>query len=747
MLIVTALGPSAVRYFLDGRHPGVWSPGAADLLGLRASPERRDLRMVLQGRDPTSGRYLLPVHSRRRRGGWDLVFSAPKSLSLLASGLEPEAATAVRSAHRDAVTDVIGHLETQLVLRRMAPSGAGVPAEGLIAATFEHDRNSAAERHLHSHVVIANLSRSGGTWGCLSNRAWFVERTAYAALYQLGLRHHLARQGWPLEWRVGADGLADLADVPTAAIRSASSQSRVVAASGRVAARTSGQPRLTRSEPDDPAWLVEVGSAALANARRAAGAGQAAGAGRGLAIAAGSGQGMTAAAGAGGSTTTARGTEPDRELTRRVEVRLSTRRSDFRLADVVVALASSHPEGMAVPAAVAWAERFCAAQQTVPSPTRSPRWTTAAARRSDEELIRVLGKRHHRGSDAAAGRPDAVANGPEVRGEATSGAATVDRILARLVDEGAQVCVLGAPAGRSGLVAHAELLSAGREAWAARGQDAAMLCPTREAALRWEVLCGIPPIQPGRRPGVLVVDQADRRTSADLLRIARTSKSQLVFVEGGTLPRLTNPASHGLVRASRTWEREVLPEVQPWAAGPDRGPHQSGPSVGREAAGDLLQRWHAAGREPLLVGLGPEEVWALNRAALGENRSGPGVARFRGGDRVVVLRGRAGLPPAGTLGTVTRVSPPGLSRHPELSVCWPGGRQSVLSDGRTIGALGFGYAVTPRLAARSSGPIMVLGPSSALGRSRNRIITEMGAALLRPRGPRHRAAMVPGLGA
>jgi len=312
VLIVSGVGPGVVRYFLDGRDPGAWSGGATALLGLSGNPGRVELRRVLQGRDPMTGLHLTEHPGRRRRAGWDLVFSAPKSLSLVVSRATPLSAQTLHEAHTTAVEDVMRHLEGRLLLHRRSDDGGFLRADGLIAATFRHSQNGAAEPHLHSHVLIVNLSRSGDTWGCVRGSEWFVDRTALAALYHLGLRHHLTQRGWTLDWHLRPDGLADLAEVPTAAVRAASTRSRLAVSTGRFAAPSTGRRDQDPAAPGGGGW---VGDPVLLP---------------------GSGIGLMPGTRPG----------PGPDLERRVALRLSTRRSDFRLADVVMAMASSCPAGL-----------------------------------------------------------------------------------------------------------------------------------------------------------------------------------------------------------------------------------------------------------------------------------------------------------------------------------------------------------------------------------------------------------------
>ncbi len=647
MLIVTSVSRAVGAYYLDGRDTGRWTRPAADLLQLHGAPDPLELNRVLGGCDPRTGRYLPAFRPSRRRAGWDLMFSAPKSVSLLFAGSAPSDAAAIRAAHHRAVGGVVGHVQAGLLMTRGARAGRPEPAEGLIGAAFDHSVNAAGEPHVHTHVLVANLSRAGGRWGSIDSSPWFVDRRALGALYQLGLRHHLAEQGWSLDWRLRPDGLADLADVNRADIRAASTQSTLVARSGRYAARASARP----SGPPVAAQRAAIRSTDGAAPRSDSGRGHPAGL-----------------------------DQADAALERMVELRLSTRRSDFRRSDVIVVLAATHGPGAPAADSVAWAEGFCGRHPALPSPTAQPRWTTESALELDREVVRSLAVR---------------VSGERSTAPPGNGAAPPAAVAADLLNAPARgFRLLGAPPGRSDLLAQAEVLAGCRSGWEAQGRTVAVASPTRDGAMRWGVLTGIPAYTADRRPDVLVVDQADRRTASELLRLAGRAPGLLIFVEGGTMPRLTNPACHGLAEAASLGGRRLLPEISAWSARARPGGRVA--DHGRAAAEELLARWEADGRQALLAGLGIEEVRALNRAVVGEPRPAIGWDRFRVGDRVVVLRAVSALPPCGTFGTVAdapRRGRGGSGRS--IRIEWSEGRASAVSDGHDLAHIGFPATRSP----------------------------------------------------
>jgi hypothetical protein len=606
----------------------------------------------------------------------------------LLSALVPQGADSIAAAHRAGVADVVGHMERHhLAVARASIPGGRLSVGGAVAVAFEHRTNSATEPHIHSHVLLANLGQVvGGDWSALSGSDWWPSRHALAALYQMGLRHHLGAGGWALDWRMRPDGLADLADVPRAAVRATSTQSRAAVTMGRYQHR-----KLASSRPWQP-------SAAAAGY----GPGEAARSGR-----------QTYARDTGTRDVGTRDAGRDlgwdgSRLVAAVETRLAAERSVFRRADVLEALAACRPEGASARDAQAWAERFCdrCIRVTSPSPSRAPRWTTDRAVRADLRLVAI--------ADPSAEPPHRAMTDPV-------------RILAA-IDR--PVEILEAHAGCSNLLAHAAVLDGCRAAWDDAGLTVAIRTKSLDAAARWHALAGLEPRRPGDRPDVLIVDQADRWTTPELLAMlsgARAAGTRTILVEGGTLPRLTDARSAGLVSIGDKLGR-VDPGTPPdWSVDPAWLPRQAS---GRVAARRLLDSWAQArpsARPPVLVGLGVDEVAGLNQAArslLAREGllSGPAVTArgrdFRAGDQVVVLRGLGADQRRGTVGTVTEVDP----RRTAATVAWRTQRKPQDLDRTGLTHLGHAYAATPALAAATDAPLLLLGHPVAVPHLRSRVL-------------------------
>ena len=141
MLTIGKLGAGQERYYLDkvaegaedyysgeGEAEGRWTGDAAAELGLEGEVGADQLTAMLTGRNPADGEPLLAMPGvLRSRGpvpGFDLTFSAPKSVSLTwALGDEPTQA-AVRDAHERSVDAALAYMQREACWTRRGAGGA-----------------------------------------------------------------------------------------------------------------------------------------------------------------------------------------------------------------------------------------------------------------------------------------------------------------------------------------------------------------------------------------------------------------------------------------------------------------------------------------------------------------------------------------------------------------------------------------------------------------------------------------------
>jgi conjugative relaxase-like TrwC/TraI family protein len=205
-------------YTADREVPGRWIGASEHLAGLDGEVSGEELRAVLEGRDPVTGELL--VSSRRTRPGFDLCFSAPKSMSLLFAFGDREMRRAVVAAHDSAVRAGLGYLEREACWVRRGHAGARrLGADGFIAAGFRHRTSRAGDPQLHTHVVVANMTRGeDGKWSALHTAALYGSARTAGYLYQAHLRHEIS-QLLGVRWGPVVSGCAEMADIPARVLR------------------------------------------------------------------------------------------------------------------------------------------------------------------------------------------------------------------------------------------------------------------------------------------------------------------------------------------------------------------------------------------------------------------------------------------------------------------------------------------------------------------------------------------------
>ncbi len=145
-----AVGQGVEDYYAGaGEAPGTWIGSAAGELELSGSRvEGELLHRALTGEDPKTGEALAQLsRGGVRVPGFDLTFSAPKSVSVLFGLGDREVSREVRAAHEAAVAGALGYMERQGAVARRGHGGTqSVLGNGFLAAGFRIARAGRAIR-------------------------------------------------------------------------------------------------------------------------------------------------------------------------------------------------------------------------------------------------------------------------------------------------------------------------------------------------------------------------------------------------------------------------------------------------------------------------------------------------------------------------------------------------------------------------------------------------------------------------
>ena len=194
-------------YTRDGEPPGRWAGRGAERLSLQGPVTQSEFALALQGVDPKTGEPLVQHGGKAHAhaAGWDMTFSAPKSVSVLWALSVPQERTAIEAAQRSAVTEATRYLEKEAAWSRRGKGGLiREQAAGLLTAQFDHHTSRDLDPQLHTHCIVFNLApRKDGTWGAIVSRELYKAQKKAGAVYQNTLANELERLGHQVERKAG----------------------------------------------------------------------------------------------------------------------------------------------------------------------------------------------------------------------------------------------------------------------------------------------------------------------------------------------------------------------------------------------------------------------------------------------------------------------------------------------------------------------------------------------------------------
>lgn len=152
-------------------------------------------RADLSGAETVKGRHQAVT-------GFDLTFSAPKSVSILWALGGEDVRDELRSAHEAAWKDALAWIESEVAATRLGRAGvAQVDVNGLCAAAFEHWYDRAGDPQLHTHVAVSAMVETlDGRWRRLDSRALYRAAAAAGERYTARLMAE-ATERLGVQWR------------------------------------------------------------------------------------------------------------------------------------------------------------------------------------------------------------------------------------------------------------------------------------------------------------------------------------------------------------------------------------------------------------------------------------------------------------------------------------------------------------------------------------------------------------------
>jgi len=225
-------------YTGGGEPPGRWRGEGAVALGLEAIVDQTSFKNLLAGLR-ADGREL----DRRLRGGanekrvpgYDLTFSAPKSVSALWATAPPEIQRQIEIAFDVAADSTLTWLVKNVPLARRGKGGYRREFAELVIAEFDHGTSRVAkgkdfQPQRHRHHVIANVCRGqDGRWSAVNSRALHEWTRSLGPMFRATLAEELQQRlgvglNRPLDSRGQEASWFEVAGVPADLCRQWSSR-------------------------------------------------------------------------------------------------------------------------------------------------------------------------------------------------------------------------------------------------------------------------------------------------------------------------------------------------------------------------------------------------------------------------------------------------------------------------------------------------------------------------------------------
>jgi conjugative relaxase-like TrwC/TraI family protein len=203
-----------------GECGGTWRGSGLGALGLVPGQdvERRAFMALMQGLHPGDRSVLRPMGPRSKVAA--LTFSAPKSVSVLFAIGDDRTSFALLEAHERAVDAALAYLEREACWTRRGRWGAEhVRGEGFIAASYRHRMSRAGDPQLHTHVVVANMTRAAGKYTALDAHSLYENKSAAGAFYRAALRAEVRERLPWVRWREAGRGLFEIEGLPDGVLR------------------------------------------------------------------------------------------------------------------------------------------------------------------------------------------------------------------------------------------------------------------------------------------------------------------------------------------------------------------------------------------------------------------------------------------------------------------------------------------------------------------------------------------------
>ena len=183
---------------------GTWQGRLKEQLGLKDQIHKEDFDRL--------------INMNEKRAGYDLCFSAPKSVSM-AYCLD-EHRDNIMAAHNKAVEETLKLIEQNEIYVRVTKDKETerIHTDNMLCGKFNHYVSRNQDPQIHTHCVILNHSFYNGQRYAISNENFYENKLLYGQIYRNYLANNLQEHGFKIEVTDRGKGFFELAGIDREAI-------------------------------------------------------------------------------------------------------------------------------------------------------------------------------------------------------------------------------------------------------------------------------------------------------------------------------------------------------------------------------------------------------------------------------------------------------------------------------------------------------------------------------------------------
>ncbi|VBB08459.1 trwc relaxase [Lucifera butyrica] len=154
------------------------------------------------------------INERKERAGFDLCFSAPKSVSI-AMCMNDQTRQDMLEAHNKAVEAILAQIEQKEIGARVTSNKetAHIKTGNMICGRFNHYVSRASDPQLHTHCVILNKTKYNGKYYAVDNQSIYENKILYGQLYRNTLAREVMQKGYAVTTTDHEKGFFELAGI------------------------------------------------------------------------------------------------------------------------------------------------------------------------------------------------------------------------------------------------------------------------------------------------------------------------------------------------------------------------------------------------------------------------------------------------------------------------------------------------------------------------------------------------------